>query len=140
MSFKISLKDTSFHISINSLGLYFSAECWCWIFSQTCIFYHVWENFQIYRVHIPRKCIKPRHFYSCRPLLSLTHTNSPRHFFLKICFPQHHKGVEETMIGFIRIQSEEMKMNQNTRLFMLWMICIFFQMWWLYSFVNKLWY
>ena len=27
MSFKISLKDTSFHISINSLGLYLSPEC-----------------------------------------------------------------------------------------------------------------
>ena len=129
MSFKVSLKDTSFHVSINSLGLYFSAECLCWIFSQTCIFYHVRENFQIYRVHIPRKCIKPRHFYSCRPLLplSLSFTNSHRHFFLKICFPQHQKGVQETMIGFIRIQSEEMKMIWNTRLFMLWMICNFFK-------------
>ena len=27
LSFKISLKDTSFHISINSLGLYLSPEC-----------------------------------------------------------------------------------------------------------------
>ena len=27
LSFKISLKDTSFHISLNSLGFYFSPEC-----------------------------------------------------------------------------------------------------------------
>ena len=34
-------------------------------FSLTCIFYHVWEIFSIYGVHIPRKCIEYMHFYSC---------------------------------------------------------------------------
>ena len=29
----------------------------------------------------------------------------------KICFPQQQKGVEETMICFIKIQSENMKMT-----------------------------
>ena len=34
----------------------------------------------------------------------------------KICFPQQQKGVEETMICFIKIQSQNVKMTWNIRL------------------------
>ena len=44
LSFKISLKDKSFHIFVNSLGC-ISLQNACWIFSQTCIFHHVWGKF-----------------------------------------------------------------------------------------------
>ena len=53
---------------------------------------------------------------------------SPGSIFLKIRFPQQQKGAEETMIGFIKIRSENMKMTWNIRLFISCMICYFFQM------------
>ena len=42
-------------------------------FSLTCIFQHVQENFSIYSIHIPRKCIESMHFHSCHspPLKTL---------------------------------------------------------------------
>ena len=43
-----------------------------------------------------------------------------------ICFPQWQKGVEEVMICFLKIQSENIKMTWNIRFFMFCMICIFF--------------
>ena len=49
------LKDTSFYISLNSLGFYVSgmlAE-----FSLTSMFQYVWEKLSIYGVHIPRKSL-----------------------------------------------------------------------------------
>ena len=49
LSFKISLKDTSFRISVNFLGLYLSPEC----------LLNVLSNF-----YIPQ-CIDLRYFYSC---------------------------------------------------------------------------
>ena len=45
-SFEISLKDTSFHISINSLGLYHSLQDACWISPHTFIFHHSVKNFK----------------------------------------------------------------------------------------------
>ena len=35
----------------------------------------------------------------------------PGNIFSKICFSQHQKGVEKTMIYFIKIQSEDMQMT-----------------------------
>ena len=81
------------------------------------------KNSQIYGVHIPEKCIESRLFYSCpvplpldrRKLLILTGS-----IFWKICFPQQQKGVEETMICFIKIWSENMKMTWNIKLLYLY--------------------
>ena len=70
-SFEISLKDTSFHISINSLGLYHSLQDACWISPHTLIFHHSVKKIQIYGVHISRKCIDSRRFYSCPSLLKI---------------------------------------------------------------------
>ena len=60
----IFLKTTSGFISFQDA---------CWIFSETFIYSTICgENFQIYGVHIPRKCIESRHFYSCcSPLKTL---------------------------------------------------------------------
>ena len=98
------------------------------------------KNFEIYGVHIPRKCIDSRHFYSCpsplktRPqVLVITLykqkeiTHSPGSILSKICFHQQQNGVEETMICFIRIQSENMKTTWNIRFFIFCMICNFFK-------------
>ena len=97
------------------------------------------KNFQIYGVHIPRKYIDSRLFYSCPSPLktrpsSCHHAlgrrkllNYPGSILPKICFPQQQKGVEETMICFIKIQSENMKMTWNIRFFIYCMTCIFFK-------------
>ena len=62
---KISLKDTSFHISLNSLGFFrFSPECllnFLWVLYFTMCEKH----FLIYVVHILGKCVESMHFYSC---------------------------------------------------------------------------
>ena len=52
--FKISLKDTFFHISLNFHISFISLQNACWIF----------PNFLNLNVHIIRKCIESRHFYS----------------------------------------------------------------------------
>ena len=46
LPFKISFKNTSFHIFINSLGIYFSPECLLNFLSNLyrLIFHHVWEK------------------------------------------------------------------------------------------------
>ena len=46
------------------------------------------------------------------------------HFFENL-FPLQQKGVEETSIFFIEIQSENIKMTGNIRFFMFRMICNF---------------
>ena len=75
---------------------------------------------KIYGVHIPRKCIESMHFYSCpSPPLK-----TPGRVFWKSISPKT-KGVEETMICFIKIQSENMKMTWNISLFIFCMICKF---------------
>ena len=100
LSFKIGLNDTSFHISLNSLGLgfYLSPECllnFLWlVYSTTC-----GKLFSIYGVHIPRKCIESTHFYSC-PSSPL---KTPRRNFWKFASSKT-KGLEDTMICFIKIQ------------------------------------
>ena len=95
------------------------------------------KNFQIYGVHIPRKLIDLRHFDSCssplktRPQVLLSRPrqkeiiHSPRRILSKICFPEQQKGLEKTMICFVKIQSENMKMTWNIRLFIFCMSCSF---------------
>ena len=56
--------------------------------------------------------------------------------FLKY-FTQTQAEADETMVCFIRIKSENMKMTSNFRLFRFCMICSFFQIWWFYSFVYN---
>ena len=98
------------------------------------------KNIQFYRVHILRKCIDSRHFYSCH-----SHSKLAQKFLLsstidrrklliplgsilsKICFPQQQKGVEETMICLIKIQSENMRMTWDVRLFIFFVTCYFFK-------------
>ena len=70
--------------------------------------------FSTYGVHIPRKCIESMHFYSC-PSPSL---KTPGRSFWKSVSPKT-KGVEETMIYFIKIQSKNMKMTRNISLCMI---------------------
>ena len=55
-------------------------------------------------------------------------THSPRqHSFENLFPPTGETGVEETMICFIKIQSENMKMTWNIRCFIFYMICNFFK-------------
>ena len=111
--FKISLKNTSFHILINSLVLYLSPECllnFLWN-----LFVILEKNFQIYSIRIARKWIESRHFYpwalpqSKHSSKFLTSPSGRRKLliplgsiFSKIYFPQQKKGVEETMICSIK--------------------------------------
>ena len=108
LSFKISLKDTSFHISINSLGLYLSPEC---LFNFLSKFY------------IPPCAGKISNFHSNSSQSSCHHDLDRRKLLIplgsvlsKTCFSQQQKGVEET-ICFVKIQSEKMKMTWYIRFF-----------------------
>ena len=64
-------------------------------------------------------------------------------FFENLFLPRaKNKGVEETMICFIKIQSENMKMTWNIGLFSyifydLQFWCNVIKMWWIYCFVNN---
>ena len=120
LSFKISLGNTSFHISLNSLGLKLSPECLSNFL--TFIFHHVWENFsQIWCSH-SQKIIESMHFYSClSPPLK-----TPGRIFWKSVSPKT-KGLEETRIYFIKIQSEIMTMTWNINLFIFCKIFNFFK-------------
>ena len=40
-------------------------------------------------------------------------THNSRQNFLKICFPQQQKGVEKTMICFIKIQSKKYEDHED---------------------------
>ena len=116
LPFKISLMDTSFHISLNFLGFYLSPGCllnFLWlVYSTMCEII-----FSIYGVHIPRKCIESMHFYSyLSPPLK-----TPGRIFWKSVSPKT-KGVEETIIWFIKIQSENMKTTWGISLFIFCMI------------------
>ena len=76
------------------------------------------KSFQIYGVHVPvpRKCIKPGHFYSCPHFP--THNSPPRSYHQ---YPRQ----RETIICFIKIQSEIIKITWSVRLFIFCMICNF---------------
>ena len=117
LPFKISFEDTSFHISLNSLGLYLSPECslnFFWLaYSTMC-----GKKFSIYGDHIARKCIESMLFYPC-PSSPL---KTPGRIFRKSVSPKTKGAGEETMICFIKIQSEKMKMTWNIRLFIFCMI------------------
>ena len=140
MSFKINFKDTFFHISINSK----SFSCFTRMlveFSLKLVYSTRYvKNFQIYGAHIHRKCIESRYFYLF-PLPFQNSPQSPYHhnlgrgkllippgsIFSKIYFPQQLKGVEESMICFINIHSENMEMTWNIRLLVFCIIYNFFK-------------
>ena len=146
MSFKISLKDTCFHISIHSLGLYLFQKT-CRIFSQTYIFHHVRDKIFKFMVVAFLESALHRGIL----LMPLPIQNSPRsschrtlgrrkllispgNIFSKSVSPNS-RMTEETLIYFAKIPSENMKMTWSISLFI---FCIFFQMLWLYSFVNNI--
>ena len=56
LSFRINLSNTPSHISMDSLGVYFSPKC-LFNFCQTLYYTMLWGNFQIYGVKITGKCI-----------------------------------------------------------------------------------
>ena len=71
----------------------------------------------------PPKDIAPR---SCYPTLGrIKLLIPPGSIFSKICFSQHQKGVEKTMIYFIKIQSENMQMTWDIRFFVFVRFVIF---------------
>ena len=113
-------------ITVNFLGLYLSSECLLNFFSNLYIFHHVWDKFMVFTflenalnlsifAHIsPAQNLPPsscHHTLGRRKLLI-----PPGSIFAKICFPQQQKVVEETMICFIKIQSENTKITWDNRL------------------------
>ena len=78
------------------------------------------KNLSIYGIHITRKCIESMYFYSC-PYSSL---ETPRIIFRKCVSPKT-KGMEGTMICFIKIHLENMKMTWEISLYIFCMICNF---------------
>ena len=88
-------------------------------FSLTCIFHHVWGRiFNLWYSH------QKMNWIYAFLLIPQFPTQNSRYNFLKICFPQgpRTKGVKETMICFIKIQSQNMKMTWNISLFICFMI------------------
>ena len=78
------------------------------------------KKFSIYGVHIPRKCIESMHFHSCPSPPFKT----PGGMFWK-SVSRKTKGVEKTMICFMKIQSKNMKMTWNINFLIFCMICNF---------------
>ena len=83
-------------------------------FSLTCMFHHVWEKKFQFMVFTLENDLS---------LCIFTHAPVP-HLKLQIQFFENlfpprakNKGVEETIICFIKIQSENMKMTRNISLF-----------------------
>ena len=91
LSFKISLKDTSFHICINVLGLYLSPECLLSFLSYYCIPPWVGKTIKLLEftflenalirdifTHAPPNAkLAPKFLSSCSRQKEITH--SPRH-------------------------------------------------------------
>ena len=118
LPFKISLRDTSFHIYLNSLGFYLSRMLVQ--VSLTYIFQNVGEKiFNLWCSH-SLKMHWIYHFYSfpSPPL------KTPSRIFWKPVSPKM-EGVEEAKICPIKIQSESMKLTWNISLFSFCMICNF---------------
>ena len=123
--------------SINSLGLYLSPECLFNLLSNlylpSCVeniftfmvftFLENAINLGIF-IHV-FQTTQNSHPSSCYHTLDRLRLHSPSRIFSKIYFTQQQKGVEETMICFITIQSVNLKMTQNIRLFTCCMICNF---------------
>ena len=105
-------------ISLNFLVLYISLQNACWIFSDLYIPLCVGKIFQFMVFTLERAL----------NLCIFTHTPVPHSKlqvkFFENLFPPRAKnnGVEETMICFIKIQSENMKMTWNIGLFICCMI------------------
>ena len=108
----------------------------CWIFSQTLIFHHMWEKFSnLWSWHSWKM-----HWFEVFLLIPFPTQNSPpsschrtlgrRKLLIllgsilsKICFSQQQKRVEETMICFIKIQSEIFYILYDLQFFQMWLIC-----------------
>ena len=90
-------------------------------FSLTCIFHHVWEKYLNSWCSHSQKI----HWIQAFLLMLPSSTQNSRQNFLKIGFPEQQKGVENTVICFIKIKSKNMKMASNIRLFTFCMICKF---------------
>ena len=84
--FNISLRDTTFFISLNSLGIYLSIMLF--EFSLTCIFQHVWKNFFNLWFSYSKKTIASMLFL----MIPQSPTQYSWQIFLKICFPQDRSG------------------------------------------------
>ena len=102
-SFKISLNNKLFHISLNSLGFYLYLE---YLLNFLLVVYSTMYG-KIFLIYgDPGKCIELMHFYSCQssPL------KTPRRIFEK-SLSRKMKGVGKTMICFMKIQSKNMKIT-----------------------------
>ena len=108
---KISLKDTSFPISLNFLGHYLSPEY---------LLNFLWL---VYFTMCGKK-IKFMVFTFWKNAL-IPHSKPQAENVLKIFFLQQQKEVEKTKICFIKIQSENIKMTWNIRFFTFCLICNF---------------
>ena len=117
LSHKISLRDTSFHISLNSLGFYLSPEYllnFFWIVHSTMC----GKNFSVYGINNALKLW----IFTYAPV---SDSKLEVEFFENV-FPPRQKGwMEETMICFIKIQSGKVKMTWNISLFIFCMIYSF---------------
>ena len=123
-SFKIGLKDTSFHFSRNSIGLYLSPECLLNFLSNFYIPPCVGKIFKfmeftflenglirgIFTHAPPQSKLAPKFLSSHPRQKEITH--SPRLHFFENLFPSTaERGGGETMICFIKFQLENMKVT-----------------------------
>ena len=115
-----------FHISLNFLEFYLPRMLV--EFSVTCICQHLWEKIFNLWCHIPRKSLNLC-FFSLMPQSPTPfpppapHSKLPVEIFENVS-PKT-EGVEEAMICYVKIQSENMQMTWNISLFPFDMITIF---------------
>ena len=110
-SFKINLKDKSFHISIDSLGLYLTPEYLQNFLSELYIPAQLGKIFQNHAAQITGKCIcelkkiESRHFYSSiRPVQTPQFLSSPSRqteITYSPCFSRHHRQKDVKMVIYL---------------------------------------
>ena len=115
LSFKINLRDTSFHISLNSFGFYLSPEYllnFLWLVYSTMF----GEKFSNYGDHLPRKCIESK-------VCIFTHAPVPpvKRNFWKYFSPRR-KGWRKLWFALF---CWNMEMTCNICLLIFFMICNF---------------
>ena len=121
LTFKISLRNTSFRISLNSLGFYLSRML---VEFSDFIFQHVWEkffSFWYFNFSISRKCVESMHFYSC---LSFP-LKTPVRIFWRSVSPPRRKGLRVLWFALLKFHWKIWRWLLYISLFTFCMICNF---------------
>ena len=96
----------------------------CWIFSDLHILPYVGKIFALHNCYLLFTLLKNASNLCIFTHASVIHSKLQAEFFENL-FPRKTKGVEKTIICFIKIQSKNVKMTWNNSSFIFCMVCNF---------------